>query len=244
MPQLPLADDDVAAAPLRRGVRGLCCAWGAGPTPQSASQTAPLRWGAISESPAGPVRHSCVGRNPDDLVAASCLRGSDGLLKRGWRAVERLRRERAMAVRLDSCLRRNDGRGRRNDGRGIAPLCRGAVALRGGGVGAAVVLCSGRRADPPVCLRRQPPCDGGRFRRGAPCVGGAGKPPLESPPYAGGRRAARRGVGAAVVLCSGRRADPPVCLRRQPPCDGGRFRRGTPCDGGRFGGDSRPLQRP
>ena len=56
-----------------------------------------------------PFRHSCASRNPGDLVAANMPQHFDGLPKQRSRAVERLKRERTAAVRLDSCLRRNDG---------------------------------------------------------------------------------------------------------------------------------------
>ena len=72
----------------------------------------PPGWGPLRKSTADAAprfRHSCAGRNPGDLVTASRPRRFDGLPKRPLKAVERPKRERTVAVRLDSCLRRNDG---------------------------------------------------------------------------------------------------------------------------------------
>ena len=45
---------------------------------------------------------------------------SDGVVTRLGRDVVNVEGAREMAGHVDSCLRRNDGRGRRNDGRGSA----------------------------------------------------------------------------------------------------------------------------
>ena len=53
--------------------------------------------------------HSCAGRNPGGHEIENGLPHVDGLPLGRSDAVEHVRRERGTAVRLDSCLRRNDG---------------------------------------------------------------------------------------------------------------------------------------
>ena len=101
-----------------------------------------------------PFRHSCAGRNPGDLVAASRPQRSDGLPERRSRAVERLKRERTSVVRLDSCLRRNDGI---NGPRGAGPLKNPPYAGGAGGVGAEYRVQDRVRADPPAARSGGPP---------------------------------------------------------------------------------------
>ena len=100
---------------------------GAAPQPPTqaasprSSESLPPSWRPLQKSTANPAprfRHSCI---PPVIPAQAGIQAiswltsrpwrSDGLPKRRSRAVERLKRERTLAIRLDSCLRRNDGRG-------------------------------------------------------------------------------------------------------------------------------------
>ena len=54
---------------------------------------------------------------------------SDGVVTRLGRDVVNVEGAREMAGHVDSCLRRNDGRGRRNDGRGRRNDGRGRPTL-------------------------------------------------------------------------------------------------------------------
>ena len=55
---------------------------------------------------------------------------SDGVATRLGRGVVNVEGAREMAGQVDSCLRRNDGRGRRNDGRDSADADEGAGMTR------------------------------------------------------------------------------------------------------------------
>ena len=130
-----------------------------------------------------PFRHSCASRNPGNLVAASRPQRSDGLPERCSRAVGRLRREPTSAVRLDSCVRRNDGDRRRNDGisrndgingrardETFAKVYMQGSARREGRCGLPLALCAPDR--PPSPLRGLAPCVGAVFGGGGFGSGG------------------------------------------------------------------------
>ena len=94
----------------------------------------------------GGVRDRWCGGCDGDDAGADLITTGDGRVG-GWltfrkvpsvgtRAVGRLRGERTAVVRLDSCLRRNDGKGGRNDGKGGRNGGRGGRGHgRGGGGG-------------------------------------------------------------------------------------------------------------
>ena len=176
----------IFGSPPSWGRGGLCCARGGGPTPQSAGSGQPpclggrLRRGGWGGREAGCFRHSCGGRNPGEPPAfvrtADAQRPSDAALEGRRSAVDGSRPR----DRLDSCLRRNDGKGRGGmAGRGRAhfrlPPHRGGAT---GGLGACVWSPPSRWGERGLCCARgggptpqsagsgQPPCLGGRFRRG------------------------------------------------------------------------------
>ena len=143
--------------------------------------------------PCAPFRHSCAGRNPRDLAAASGLRRSDGLPQRRSGAAEHQRRERTPVVRLDSCLRRNDGKGERSPPATFAT----------------VRYAEGRRP-----LPKQPRCIASRFP-GAPPSATNNHPAPPDPPEAGSSHRA-----AAFRRCSAARpprAGPNHPQRPAPP---------------------------
>ena len=157
----------------------------------------------ICEYGAGPLRHSCAGRNPCDRptpLDASALSTFHRCIERARWAIKRRRTIEALAMpsdRMDSCLRRNDGR------LGMAQV----VEM----VGRADFGVDGDRSPPPaptelilntVALSLISPRKAGGDAEACPCAGR-------------GQRGAAANISVRTHICEYGAGPPPSFLRRQ-----------------------------